>query len=291
MNSKQFLISAFCVLLTSYGFAQAPEKMSYQSVIRTSNGTLVSNDMVGMRVSILQGSATADSIYVETHVISTNANGLATIEIGSGDVALGSIATIDWAEGPYFLKTETDPNGGNNYTITGVSQLLSVPYAMYAKKAGNVEKYADGDYVLNYVWQGDLSGNNPATLASTSANWLGNRKIMLSGYVHLEFDFPQAAVSNGLTNGEANLSMNLSYNGQTIMPLDFKHIAIGHNAHVTLPLSGLIPNSIAGNAMQFSVEGIENDSATMAISTPGGGTVGPFPIDVRVIVVFNWLEL
>jgi len=290
MNSKQFLISAFCVLLTSYGFAQAPEKMSYQSVIRTSNGTLVSNDMVGMRVSILQGSATADSIYVETHVISTNANGLATIEIGSGDVALGSIATIDWAEGPYFLKTETDPNGGNNYTITGVSQLLSVPYALYAKKAENVEKYADGDYVMNFVYIGDLEGNNPTTIATTSATWMGNRKIMLNGYLHLEFDFPQVALNNSIEFGTADVSMNLSYNGQTIMPLDFKNIGINHNAHITIPLSALVPNSTAGTAMQFSVNGIENSSFTGAIAQPGS-TVGPFPIDVRVIAVFYWLEL
>ena len=64
--------------------AQAPEKMSYQAVIRNSSGELVTNQSVGMRISILQGSANGTALYVETQTPSTNANGLVTLEIGTG---------------------------------------------------------------------------------------------------------------------------------------------------------------------------------------------------------------
>ena len=124
-----FLVT--CVL------AQAPNKMSYQAIIRNTSNTLVGNSAVGMRISILQTSVSGTAVYVETQTPTTNANGLASIEIGGGTVVSGNFTTIDWANGPYFIKTETDPAGGTNYTITGTSQLLSVPYAMYAANSGS----------------------------------------------------------------------------------------------------------------------------------------------------------
>ncbi|HZK08330.1 MAG TPA: hypothetical protein VFC92_09025 [Bacteroidales bacterium] len=87
-----------------------------------------------MQISILQGSASGTAVYVETQTPTTNANGLASIEIGAGTVQTGDLATIDWANGPYFIKTETDPEGGANYTITGTSELLSVPFALHANE-------------------------------------------------------------------------------------------------------------------------------------------------------------
>ena len=118
-------------------FAQSPLKISYQAVIRNSNNQLITNSSVGLRFSILKGFADGNPVYTETQKTATNANGLVTTEIGSGNITLGGLGVIDWAHGPYFLKTETDPTGGTDYTITGTSQLLSVPFALYAEKAGN----------------------------------------------------------------------------------------------------------------------------------------------------------
>jgi uncharacterized protein (TIGR02145 family) len=126
---------AFSTLLTAGVFAQSPEKMSYQAVIRNSSDAIVVNTLVGMQISILQGSAGGTAVYAETQTPTTNENGLVSIEIGNGTVVSGNFAAIDWANGPYFIKTETDPKGGINYTITGTSQLLTVPYALYAKTA------------------------------------------------------------------------------------------------------------------------------------------------------------
>lgn len=126
------------IMLTAIVFAQAPEKMSYQAVVRDPSNALVATQAVGMQISILQGGATGTAVYVETQSPTTNANGLVSLEIGSGTVVSGDFTTIDWGADTYFIKTETDPTGGTSYTITGTSQLLSVPYAMYAKTAENV---------------------------------------------------------------------------------------------------------------------------------------------------------
>ena len=120
------------ILLTASIFAQAPQKMSYQAVIRNSSNALVTSSAVGMKVSILQGSAAGSPVFVETHTPTTNANGLASFEIGGGAAVTGTMAGIDWSAGPYFIKTETDPTGGTSYTITGTSQLMSVPYALFS---------------------------------------------------------------------------------------------------------------------------------------------------------------
>jgi uncharacterized protein (TIGR02145 family) len=132
--AAQFLLSFYFLLLTS-GLVCAqtiPQKFSFQSIIRNPAGQALQNQSVGMRLSILQGSETGAVVYSETHTGTTNASGLVTLQVGGGTVVSGSIASINWANGPYFIKTETDPNGGSNFSITGSSQLLSVPYALFS---------------------------------------------------------------------------------------------------------------------------------------------------------------
>jgi hypothetical protein len=113
--------------------AQSPQKMSYQAVIRNSSNALVASGPIGMRISILQGTANGTIVYAETHNLSTNENGLVSLEIGGGTPITGTLSTINWSSGLYFIRTETDPQGGSNYTISGSTQILSVPYALHAK--------------------------------------------------------------------------------------------------------------------------------------------------------------
>lgn len=149
---KLYLIITIMVLCAVSLFAQAPEKFSYQAVVRNATNQLVTSSNVGVRVSVLQGTATGTPVYVETHTGTTNTNGLLTLEIGDGNATQGSFANIDWGNGPYFLKTEIDPNGGTNYSVTSTQQMMSVPYALYAAEAGNVPAFAviptDTGYVL-----------------------------------------------------------------------------------------------------------------------------------------------
>ncbi|HEY5591667.1 MAG TPA: hypothetical protein VIK55_11690, partial [Paludibacter sp.] len=154
-------------ILSSIIFAQSPQKMSYQAVIRNSSNALVTSSPVGMRISILQTSATGTAVYVETQTPTTNANGLVSIEIGSGTVVSGTFASIDWSTGVYFIKTETDPTGGTSYTITGTSQLLSVPYALYAKTAEGISGTITASQVSDF--QTSVT-NNAAVLLNTAKN-------------------------------------------------------------------------------------------------------------------------
>lgn len=135
---KKLLLTLALILSVMVSvLAQAPQKFSYQAVVRDAGNNLVASHAVGVRVSILQGGVNGTVVYQETHTTTTNINGLMTLQIGGGTMLSGDFATIDWADGPYFLKTETDPNGGTNYTIEGTQQLLSVPYALYAGSAAN----------------------------------------------------------------------------------------------------------------------------------------------------------
>jgi hypothetical protein len=123
------------LLLTQSVFAQAPQKMSYQAVIRNSSSALLLSTLVGMQISVLQGSSTGTPVYVETQKPSTNSNGLVSLEIGMGTVVKGTFASINWANGPYFIKTETDITGGTAYSIAGTNELMSVPYALFSANA------------------------------------------------------------------------------------------------------------------------------------------------------------
>lgn len=129
---KKIITLVLMLFSTATMLAQAPQKMSYQAVIRNASNALIANSNIRMRISVLHGTATGTAVYVETQAATTNANGLATLEIGAGTVVSGTFASIAWGTNAYFIKTETDPTGGTNYTIIGTSQFLSVPYALFA---------------------------------------------------------------------------------------------------------------------------------------------------------------
>ena len=172
---RNFYFTAKILLLSLAFFsvqanAQAPQRMSYQSVLRNSSNVLLAETLVGIKISVLQGSAFGTAVYVETQTATTNANGLLSIQIGAGTADLtsitipdsvtsigndafttGTFADIDWSAGPYFIKTETDPAGGTSYTITGTQEILSVPYAMYAGTANYLPRmtFATRNAIVN----------------------------------------------------------------------------------------------------------------------------------------------
>ena len=148
---KYYSILTALLLFTTLLLAQAPQKLSYQAVIRDSGGNLIVSAPVGMQISILLGSSSGSSIYTESQSTTTNANGLISIEIGSGTVLAGTFSGINWATGPYFIKTEIDPTGGSSYSITSTSELNSVPYALYAEKSGLIDGSNIGDMLY---WNG-----------------------------------------------------------------------------------------------------------------------------------------
>jgi hypothetical protein len=200
---KKLFTLLVIVLFPISVFAQVPQTMSYQAVIRNSLSELVTSHTVGMKISILQGSSTGTVVYTETQTPTTNANGLVSIEIG-GEAGFDA---INWAGDTYFIKTETDPSGGTTYSITGTSQLLSVPYSLYAKNAGGHyvgELYAGGIVVA--VWK--ESGVEHGLIASlsdvsTSAAWSNISATLIGATAQSPFD------------GQANTNAILGQNGHT----------------------------------------------------------------------------
>ena len=166
------------LLLTASVFAQAPQKMSYQAVIRNSSNALITSTPVGMQISIMQGSPTGTAVYIETQTPSTNANGLVSLEIGTGTVITGTFSAINWAAGPYFIKTETDPTGGTAYTIAGTNELMSVPYALFSANArvGGFTHYLGEAFnggIIYYLYKGSdgLEHGLIVALTESTAIW------------------------------------------------------------------------------------------------------------------------
>jgi uncharacterized protein (TIGR02145 family) len=174
---KIFTVLA-ALLLTAGVVAQAPEKMSYQAVIRDAGNNLVTSQIVGMQIQILQGSQFGAAVYVERQTPTSNANGLVSLEIGTGTVVIGNFSTIDWAIGPYFLKTETDPAGGTTYSITAISQLLSVPYALHAKTAETVSGgITETDPIFTSSQAANITATDITNLANLSGTNTGDQDL------------------------------------------------------------------------------------------------------------------
>ncbi|MCB2222412.1 MAG: hypothetical protein KQI35_18655 [Bacteroidetes bacterium] len=132
--------------------AQTPQAFKYQTVLRNNTGEILANQNVSFQISILQGSTTGTTVYVEMHQTSTNDFGLASLEIGNGIVVSGIFSEIDWGVDIYFLQIELDETGGTNYQLMGTSQLLSVPYAFHSNTTSDTtrwRKQENGDLFYN----------------------------------------------------------------------------------------------------------------------------------------------
>ena len=170
------LLTAFTVLFFSTVLVAAPppvpQKISYQAVLRNSSNELLANKTVGMKISILYNTPTGTIVYTETQTPTTNDNGLISIAIGTGIIIEGSFSHIEWTQGPHFIKTEIDPAGGTAYTITSTSELLSVPYAITAMYAKNVETIPNNSVTSIKIADGNVLENDLAD------NSVGSSKIM-----------------------------------------------------------------------------------------------------------------
>jgi len=136
---KKFTFLIIFLTIAASLIAQSPHAFKYQAVVRDNAGEIINNQTVSFRISIRLGSALGFIVYQETHSITTNDFGLANLEIGNGSTG-DDFSAIDWTSGPKFLEVELDPANGSNYVSMGTTQLLSVPFALYAESAGSSEE-------------------------------------------------------------------------------------------------------------------------------------------------------
>jgi hypothetical protein len=135
MKKIYLIITALFISILTLG--QVPQAFKYQAVVRDTTGNVIQDQLVSLKISILKGSVDGEVVYSEMQDVNTNKLGLVNLEIGRGLVTAGNFSDISWGDDDYFIKIELDVNGGMNYTYMGTSQLLSVPYALYAETAGN----------------------------------------------------------------------------------------------------------------------------------------------------------
>ncbi|MBS4013774.1 MAG: fibrobacter succinogenes major paralogous domain-containing protein [Bacteroidetes bacterium] len=151
IKSLSFLIFVFNIIVIQNVISQSPNQFSYQIILRDSENELVKNTDVGIKISILKSSAEGESVYSETHSSKTNINGLVTIAIGNGQ-PIGNISAVNWLEGHYYVKAEIDLNGGENYTVSVITEIMSVPYSLYAKTTESITGGLDKGNL--YYWDG-----------------------------------------------------------------------------------------------------------------------------------------
>ena len=177
----------FLVLFTpnSKALAQAPDGVNYQAVIRNLSGALIANTTIAIRIQLKQTSASGTIVFQERHSVTTSAQGVVNLVIGQGTLLGGNFSTVNWATGPYFVSLGVSFTNGTNYLDYGSQQLMSVPYALYAKNAGNQLNQwrygnaipagalgAMGDFYLNMT-NGNVYYKSAATTWTLTGNITG----------------------------------------------------------------------------------------------------------------------
>ena len=150
---KKFILLIICLLPAFFTFSQSPDAFKYQASLKDASGKPLANQNLNVTISILQGSISGPSIYLETHTILSDVSGTINLEIGKGNT-VGNFSNINWSLGNFFLKISVNGNE------MGVSQLLTVPYSKYADKAGNVfsGNYNDLSNLPNFTnWDKNVS--------------------------------------------------------------------------------------------------------------------------------------
>ncbi len=236
------------VLLSLKLWAQAPQRFSYQAVVRGLNNELVSSKQVGMQISLLQGTENGNAVYVETHKLTSNANGVVSLSVGGGTFVSGSFSNVDWSKGPYFVKSETDPTGGTNYTLITTTQLLSVPYALYAKNS----KISDSISGKQFFWNEDADSS-----VSYYGIKIGARNNLLINGININKSIKDSREIQGVTT---NLQSTSASTGWVI---GSKNIVQGQGKGVHAAVFGSggkdINYAVAQN-VRFGVYGMSTDT-------------------------------
>ena len=145
---KHIVFTFFALFLTTVIFAQAPHSFNYQGVARDLAGTPLINQDIALKISIVIGAMDGNPVYSEVHNTTTSDLGLFSLQVGKGNPLNGIFEQINWGSNSHFLQIEMDENGGNDFQLIGTSELLSVPYALYAENGSLWSKRPEG---ISYV--------------------------------------------------------------------------------------------------------------------------------------------
>ncbi len=266
--------------LSITAFAQSPDAFNYQAVVRDAGGNILTNQNVGFRIAILQGSQTGTIVYQESHALTTNGFGLANMVVGTGTVLNGNFSTIDWSNGPYFVQTAIDPAGGTSYAVMGTAQLVSVPYALHA---GNVptnvsELTNDAGYVTSSNDADSDPTNELQSLSISGSNLTlsdGNTVTLPSGgggnTLDMAYDQGGAGAGRTITAdaGEVEIISSV-FNGIGLR-------ATSNNSGTAV----LASSNNAGNTYS-TIQGQTNSNSTAASAIVGSSTGAAWAVSGQV---------
>jgi hypothetical protein len=267
-------------------FSQSPQSFKYQTVCRDQNGALLVNQLVSFKMSIVQDSPSGNVVYSETHQVATNDFGVVNIAIGNGSVVQGNFSSIDWANHSFFVKVDYDRYGQNNYQFMGTSELLSVPFALYANKAKESTKSLNDQ---------DTSSTNEIQTLSLNGNQLqisNGNSVTITGVLDLDADptneYQQLSIngnaisiSNGNTisipadadSNPTNEFQNLSINGNAISISNGNTISIPADADSNptnefqnLSINGNTVSISSGNSINLSDNSATNEIQVLSVS-------------------------
>ncbi|MBU6204588.1 MAG: tail fiber domain-containing protein [Bacteroidetes bacterium] len=218
-NFKSFILIflvtgiSLCTMIRSV-YSQVPMKFNYQAVARNAAGAPLVNQAIGIRIALLDGGASGNAMYMETHTVTSNAYGVFSLPVGGGTIELGTMNAVPWGTGDIWMKVEMDATGGTNFTAVGTTQLLSVPYAMYSGTALNGGGGSVGDnwgtqnVITNMTLTGQGTGASPLGLAQQNAT---------NGQV-LKWNGSAWTPADDATSGSASLSAGtgISINGNIV---------------------------------------------------------------------------
>jgi hypothetical protein len=231
MNIKITSLSILFIFLFAFRLnAQTPPNaFNYSAVARNAAGQPIANRTVGIQISILKTSTVGTTVYRENHAVNTDAFGLFNLVIGAGSIQTGSMTTINWSNDNYYLRVGMDANGGTNFLTMGTTQLLSVPYALYAKSAGTVTNSNDND----------TSATNELQALS-----LKNDTIFLTngGFVKLPLSKDTSATNELQTLTISNDTIFLTNGGFVKLPSSAPSSFVSANI-TTKTVVGITPNS------------------------------------------------
>jgi hypothetical protein len=237
---KSFFL-ALTLLVSVALHAQAPQSVKYQAVARNSSGSEIANSPVAVRFSILNGSVSGPVVYQETHNVTTNQFGLFTASLGLGFVSQGTFAQVNWETDTKFLKIEIDETGGTNYTDMGTSQLVSVPYSLYADKANSVINVPSLSINGNTL---SIDGGNTVTLPTGGGTtYTAGTGISINGNVIANTATDQTVSITGagistVTGAYPNFTVTSTQVPQTLS-LNGTNLSLsGNGGSVTLPSGG-----------------------------------------------------
>ena len=267
-------------------FSQSPEKFSYQSVIKNSRGYLLKNQEVGLRISILFNSANGASVYTEEHTALSNDNGLITLTIGEGTTS-DVFSSVDWGNGEYYLKVEVDPEGGINYVMNQTTQLLSVPYALYAGNSkininllgqdyitlnnqtftvNKIDLSDDVDGILSINKGGIGTNSAPMIGVITSADPVAARIVLgLGNTDNVTFSSFTGDVKTTAADGTASTVLNSNVG---------RDDAAVFTGHVTGYVTGGVTGNLTGNATGDITGDVKTTAADGTASTVLNSNVG-----------------